>query len=390
MNTKTTLSHQIPFSKPDIGEEEIAEVVAVLREGWLTTGPKVKQFESAFQEYLGYGQECIAVNSATAGLHLALEALGVGPGDEVITSPYTFTATAEVVRYLGAEVRFADILPDSLNLDPDQIEKGITKNTRVILPVHLGGRAAAMRDLQTIASAHGIQIVEDAAHALGTYYGGRKIGTLDSAATVFSFYATKCITTGEGGLIATADKRLADRCRVMRIHGIDRDAFSRYRVPGASWYYEIVAPGFKYNLTDIAAALGVVQLKRLDDMTRRRELLAHRYLKELQELPLCLPSSCGPEEQQSWHLFVVRVLPTARISRDKLIERLAEEGIQCSVHYIPLHLHPYWRDRYGLKPTDFPVSLEVYGQALSLPLYSAMTDDDQGKVIEALTRFLKS
>lgn len=280
----------LPFALPELGDEEIAEVVDTLRSGWITTGPKAKRFEQAFAEFLNEPQiECIAVNSATAGLHLALEALGIGPGDEVITTTHTFTATAEVVRYMGADVKLVDIDPKTMNIALDQIEAAITPRTKAIIPVHYAGLAVDMLTLLDIARRHGLKVVEDAAHALPTTLEKELIGTMGSNATVFSFYANKTMTTGEGGMLVTRDAELAKRARVMRLHGINRDAFDRFTAKVPSWYYEIVAPGFKYNLTDIAAAMGLHQLKRLPAFQRRREQIAARYFEALADLPLILP-----------------------------------------------------------------------------------------------------
>jgi dTDP-4-amino-4,6-dideoxygalactose transaminase len=274
----------LPFALPDIGDEEIAEVVDTLKSGWVTTGPKAKRFEADFAAFLGDDSlHCIAVNSATAGLHLALEALGIGPGDEVITTTHTFTATAEVVRYLGADVKLVDINPATMNIAPALIEAAITPRTKAILPVHYGGLAANMTVILRIAKLHGLKVVEDAAHALPTTCGGQLIGTLDSDATVFSFYANKTITTGEGGMLVTRDDALAQRARVMRLHGMSRDAFDRFTATVPSWYYEVVAPGFKYNLTDIAAALGLQQLKKARGFQQRRAEIA----PVQQALPAC-------------------------------------------------------------------------------------------------------
>lgn len=252
----------LPFALPDTGEEEIAEVVDSIRSGWLTTGPKTKRFEQEFAGFIGNGVEAVAVNSATAGLHLALEAIGVCPGDEVITTPYTFTATAEVIRYLGADPVFVDIDPATFNIDPARIEAAVTPRTKAIIPVHFAGLACDMESILAIARKHGLKVVEDAAHALPATCSGKLVGTMESDATVYSFYATKTITTGEGGMIVTRDPETAARCRTMRLHGISRDAFDRYTSTKPSWYYEVVAPGFKYNMTDIAASLGIHQLKK--------------------------------------------------------------------------------------------------------------------------------
>jgi dTDP-4-amino-4,6-dideoxygalactose transaminase len=375
----------LPFALPEIGEEEIAEVVDTLRSGWVTTGPKARRFEEAFAAYLGdAGLHCVAVNSATAGLHLALEALGLGPGDEVITTTHTFTATAEVVRYLGADVVLVDIDPATLNLDPAAVEAAITPRTKALLPVHYAGLAADMPVLTAIARRHGLKIVEDAAHALPTTSSGRLVGTLDSDATVFSFYANKTITTGEGGMLVTRNEALATRARVMRLHGIDRDAFDRFTATRPSWHYEVVAPGFKYNLTDIAAALGLHQLKRADAFQQRREALAARYDAALAGLPVILPPRAPAGERHAWHLYVLRLRDEAPIGRDALIERLYAAGIGCSVHYIPLHLHPYWRERYDLRPERFPHSQHAFETMLSLPLYTRMREADVDRVAAAL------
>jgi len=381
----------LPFALPEIGEEEIAEVVDTLRSGWVTTGPKARRFEEDFVEFLGDETlQALAVNSATAGLHLALEALGVGPGDEVITTTHTFTATAEVARYLGADVVLVDIDPDTLCIDPKLVEAAITPRTKAILPVHYAGLAADMPALLAIAKRHGLKVVEDAAHALPTTCGGRLIGTLDSDVTVFSFYANKTITTGEGGMVVTRDAALAQRMRTMRLHGMSRDAFDRFTAKVPSWYYEIVAPGFKYNLTDIAAALGIHQLKRAREFQRRREQLAALYDSGFASLPVILPPRPRAADSHAWHLYVLQVTDAATLERDALIERLFAAGIGCSVHYIPLHLQPYWRDRYALRPEQFPHSERAYRRMLSVPLYTRMSDDDVRRVVDAVRAALSA
>ena len=380
----------LPFALPEIGEEEIAEVVDALRSGWVTTGPKTQRFERDFAAFLGgtagSGEtlHCIAVNSATAGLHLALEALGVGPGDEVITTTHTFTATAEVVRYLGADVKLVDIDPATLNIDPAAVEAAITPRTKAIIPVHYAGLAADMPALLAIAQRHGLKVVEDAAHALPTSSAGQRVGTLSSDACVFSFYANKTITTGEGGMLVTRDAELARRAKVMRLHGMSRDAFDRYTATVPSWAYEIVAPGYKYNLTDIASALGIHQLKRLDAFHRQRELLSAAYDAALADLPIVLPPRPANGDLHAWHLYVARLGSGAKVERNVFIERLYAAGIGCSVHYIPLHLHPYWRDRYDLKPEQFPHSQHAFERMLSLPLYTRMTLNDVQRVAGAM------
>jgi Predicted pyridoxal phosphate-dependent enzyme apparently involved in regulation of cell wall biogenesis len=379
----------LPFALPDIGEEEISAVAEALRSGWVTTGPRVKQFEQAFRDYLGGDAETVAVNSATAGLHLALEALGIGPGDEVITSTLTFTATAEVIRYLGADPHLVDVDPHTLNLDPAKVEAAITPRTKAIIPVHYAGLACDMGALIALARRHSLHVVEDAAHALPTTWKGTLVGSLPTAACVFSFYANKTITTGEGGMVVTRNRDLAQRMRIMRLHGISRDAFDRYRSTSPAWGYEVVAPGFKYNLTDIAAALGLVQLRRLPSFLARRHYLANRYLSQLATLPLILPAEPRSGDVHAWHLFVVRLSDDCRHTRDEIVGGLARHGIGTSVHYVPLHRHPYWRDRYHLAPDQFPVAEKAFSRMFSLPLYTTMSDEDQERVINALQTLLR-
>ena len=374
----------LPFALPEIGDDEINEVVDTLKSGWVTTGPKAKRFEDDFTAFLGDPTlHSMAVNSATAGLHLALEALGIAPGDEVITTTHTFTATAEVVRYLGADVVLVDIDPATLCIDPAAVEAAITPRTKAIVPVHYAGLSADMPALLAIAKKHGLKVVEDAAHALPTTCGGALIGTLQSDVTVFSFYANKTITTGEGGMVVTRDPELAKRIKVMRLHGMSKDAFDRFTAKVPSWYYEIVAPGFKYNLTDIAAAMGIHQLKRLKGFQARREELAAQFDAAFEGLPVITPPRALPGDRHAWHLYVLRLADGATIGRDALIEQLFAAGIGCSVHYIPLHLQPYWRDRYALRPEQFPHSQRAYERMLSLPLYTRMTDDDVARVVTA-------
>lgn len=378
----------LPFALPDIDEAEINEVIDSLRSGWVTTGPKTKRFEADFAEFIGGNCEAISVNSATAGLHLALEAIGISAGDEVITTPYTFTATAEVIRYLGAHPVFVDIDPNTFNIDPSKIEAAITPKTKAIIPVHFAGLACDMTSILTIARKHNLKVVEDAAHALPTRYQDQLVGSLDSDVTVFSFYATKTITTGEGGMIVTRNPEIASRCKVMRLHGISRDAFDRYTSNKPTWHYEVVAPGFKYNLTDLASSLGIHQLQKANRFQQRRQEMAERYTRELADLPLLFPPSAPDGDLHAWHLYVLRLTPQAGIERNQFIEAMATCGIGCSVHFIPLHLHPYWRDSYHLQPQDFPYSLATYEQAVSLPLYTKMTNEDQTRVIAAIRGIL--
>ena len=382
------MSTFLPFAVPDIGEAEIEEVVDSLRSGWLTTGPKAKRFEQAFADFLGGGLETVAVNSATSGLHLALEACGVGPGDQVITSTYTFTATAEVIRYLGADPVFVDIDPATLNMNPDRVAEAVTDATRVILPVHIAGLSCDMDAITGIARRHGIKVVEDAAHSLPATYRGRMIGTLDTDATVFSFYATKTLVTGEGGMVVTRDPAIAARCRVMRLHGIDRDAFDRYSSERPAWYYEVIAPGFKYNMTDIAAALGLQQLRRLMELRERRHAMAQRYSEAFADLPVRLPPVGDIADLHAWHLYILRLTDRAPMNRDEFIQRMAERKIGTSVHFIPLHRQPYWRQTYQLDSEAYPAAEDTFLRAVSLPLYTRMTEDDERRVIGAVRELL--
>jgi len=380
----------LPFSLPEIGQEEISEVIDTLKSGWVTTGPKAKKFEELFTEFLGDADlDAVSVNSATSGLHLALEALRIGPGDEVIVPTHTFTATAEVVEYLGATPVFADIDDQSYNMTGSTFKREITSRTRAVMPVHYAGLSCHMDDIISIAREKSISIVEDAAHALPTTFHKELIGTLNSEATVFSFYANKTMTTGEGGMLVTRNKDISNRVKQMRLHGISRDAFDRFTSTMPSWHYEVIAPGYKYNLTDIAASIGIHQLKKVKRFQARRQEIAFYYNEHLKSLPLTLPPMPLSGDIHSWHLYVIQLDKGLSISRERFIELMYENGIGCSVHYIPLHLHPYWRDSYKLTPEMFPVSQRLYEQSVSLPIYSKMTDDDMDKVVSTVTKILK-
>ncbi len=379
----------LPFALPEIGEDEIAEVVDSLRSGWVTTGPKAKRFESDFVSFLDDSSlEAISVNSATSGLHLALEALGVGVGDEVIVPTYTFTATAEIVRYLGATPIMVDVDDNTFNMTVGTFSKAITNKTKVVIPVHFAGLPCDMGPIIRLAQKHNIKIVEDAAHALPAMYQGEMIGTLDTDFTVFSFYANKTMTTGEGGMVVTRSQELAKHCRIMRLHGISRDAFDRYTSTKPAWFYEVVAPGYKYNMPDISAAIGIHQLKRLSGFLTKRAEMASFYHKELEGLPLELPTLAPEGDQHAWHLYPIKLKPESGINRDVFIERMAELGIGCSVHFIPLHLHPYWRDTYNLTSCMYPLAQNLFEQEVSLPLYTKMTREDQKRVISAVKKVL--
>jgi dTDP-4-amino-4,6-dideoxygalactose transaminase len=390
LDSEIMIQKFIPFALPDIGDEEIAAVTESLRSGWVTSGPKTKQFEAAFTQYMGdESLHALAVNSATAGLHLALEALGVGPGDEVIAPTLTFTATVEVVRDLGADPVLVDVDPFTLNIDVERVRTAITPRTKVIIPVHYGGLACDMRAILALAHERGLKVVEDAAHALPSSYGGQLVGTLQSDATVFSFYANKTMTTGEGGMVVTRNKNAAKRMRIMRLHGMSRDAFDRFVSKTPAWHYEVVAPGFKYNLTDIASAIGIQQLAKLPRFLRRRQTLAARYYQGLRGLPLIMPAEPPAGDYHAWHLYVIRLASSATVSRDQLIQQLSDRGIGTSVHYVPLHRQPYWRDRYKLTPQMFPQADMAYQRMLSLPLYTAMSDLDQEYVMQVLRDVLR-
>ena len=385
------MNNFLPFALPEIGEDEIAEVVDSLRSGWVTTGPKAKKFESDFVSFLDDSSlEAISVNSATSGLHLALEALGVGVGDEVIVPTYTFTATAEIVRYLGATPVMVDVDAHTFNMTAESFSRAITSKTKVVVPVHFAGLPCDMNPIINLAKKHGIKIVEDAAHALPAMYQGEMIGTLDTDFTVFSFYANKTMTTGEGGMVVSRSKELSKRCRIMRLHGISRDAFDRYTSTKPAWFYEVVAPGYKYNMPDISAAIGIHQLKRLPGFLSKRSEMAKIYNEELAGLPFELPSLASDGNQHAWHLYPIKLKPEAGISRDIFIQKMAELGIGCSVHFIPLHLHPYWRDTYKLTPEMFPIAQRLFEQEVSLPLYTKMTFEDQKRVISTVKKVLEN
>ncbi|MGH1418085.1 MAG: DegT/DnrJ/EryC1/StrS family aminotransferase [Hyphomicrobiaceae bacterium] len=379
----------LPFAKPAIGEEEIAAVVETLRSGWLTTGPATRAFEQEFAEFVG-ADHAVAVNSATAGLHLALEAIGIGPGDKVLTTPYTFTATAEVVRYLGATPIFVDVVPDTFNIDPVKLEQVASEHpeAKAIIPVHFAGQSCDMTPILEIARQHSLRVIEDAAHALPTTYEGQLIGGIGDV-TVFSFYATKTITTGEGGMAVTACEKIAKRMQTMRLHGISRDVFDRYTSDKATWYYEVVAPGYKYNMTDMAASIGRCQLRKALQFQGEREAIAKTYSQAFADLPVICPKNCASGDVHAWHLYVLRLdVDRLTIARDAFIEQMRQAGIGTSVHFIPLHLQPFWRDEYSLKPHDFPIALDIYNRCVSLPIWPGMTEAEIERVISAVSAIL--
>lgn len=379
----------IPFSLPDLGEAEKSAVTEVMDSGWVTSGPQMTAFEKEFSEFVGGGVDAVATNSATAGLHLALEACGIGPGDEVVVPTWTFTATAEVVRYLGAKPVLVDIDPVTLNIDPVEVEAALTSRTRAIMPVHMAGFSADMPAIAAIARPRGIKIVEDAAHALPTTSNGHTIGSLQwSDAAVFSFYANKTITTGEGGMVTTRDPAMAERMRTMRLHGIDRDVFNRYRSTKPSWGYDVVAPGFKYNMPDTAAAMGRVQLQRAHKLREKRQSVVDRYIAGLSDLTLTLPPIAPSGDIHAWHLFIGRLDGDAPLGRDQFVQAMGDRGITCSVHFIPLHNHTYWRECLEHERSDFPNAELAFSGAVSLPLFSKMTENQVDRVVAAVQDIL--
>ncbi len=388
----------LPFSPPLIGEDEINEVVDTLRSDWITTGPKVKRFEQDFRQFIK-APDAFAVSSCTAAMHLSLLALGIGPGDAVITSPLTFCSGVHVIEHVGARPILCDVEPDTLNLDPDCIRLQIEKTRRnlglrvkAIMPVHLYGHPCDRDAILKIAAEHHLAVIEDAAHALPAAYKGHAIGSLSAndsvpVLTCFSFYATKNLTTAEGGML-TGNQRLLNEARRWSLHGMNRDAWKRYDASG-SWFYDVVCPGFKYNMTDIQAALGLHQLRRLPAVHARRRAIVEKYQAAFQcceglELPVE-----RDDVQHAWHLYVLRLdLDHARITRDEFINRMRGRNIGCSVHFIPIHLHQYYRDKYQYKPEDFPIALREYERMVSLPLSPRMTEEDTKDVIEAVTDIL--
>jgi len=371
----------LPFSPPLIGEEEIVEEVDTLRYDWITTGPKTKRCETEFGQYV-QAPAALAVNSCTAALHTSLVALGVGPGDEVITTTLTFAASVNVIEHVGACPVLVDVEPDTLNMDPAWVERAITPRTKAIMVVHHSGHPADLDALRALAESRGIAMIEDAAHAIAARYKGRPIGS-GSNPVAFSFYATKNLTTAEGGML-TGDADFVERCRVISLHGLSRNAWKRYGKEG-SWYYEIVTPGFKYNMTDLQASLGLVQLRKLEAMQARRREVVAAYQKAFGSLDVFQTPVARPEVDHAWHLYVLRLLPDRLgMSRNQFIEELKARNIGTSVHFIPIHIHPFYRDKYGFKPYDFPVAYDSYERMVSLPLSPRMSDQDVADVIEAV------
>jgi dTDP-4-amino-4,6-dideoxygalactose transaminase len=376
----------IPFARPSLGSEEEDAVLSVLKSGWLTTGDQAFSFEREFSRYCGV-KHALAVNSATAGLHLALEALNLEPGSLVATTPYTFAASAEVIRYVGCHPLFIDIEEESFNMDPSLLEKALEeKGNRVkaVLPVHIAGRPCNLEALGDLCRRHRLPMVEDAAHAFPVKLPEGFVGAFGEAG-VYSFYANKTITTGEGGMIVTNRDDLACRMRVMRLHGIDRDSWNRYTSEDTGWEYEIIDAGYKYNMSDLAAAIGRVQLKKADAFLKRRREIASRYIRSLSEADfLVLPRDLAAH---AWHLFIIRIAAhLLTIDRDEFARRLKGAGVGVSVHYIPLHLMPYYRERYGYRAEDYPVSLKNFRSSISLPIYPSLSAEETDRIIDAVKK----
>jgi dTDP-4-amino-4,6-dideoxygalactose transaminase len=371
----------LQFSPPSISREEIDEVVDTLSSDWITTGPKTKRFEQEFAAYLG-ADAALALNSCTAGLHLALAVLGIGSGDEVITTPLTFCSTVNVIEHVGARPLLVDVDAETLNISPSLVEKAITPRTRAVMPVHYTGHPCEMDEIMNIAGERRLFVVEDAAHALSAQYKGKTIGTIGDL-TAFSFYATKNLTTAEGGML-TGEPGLIEQARSLSLHGMNRDAWKRYD-KGGSWYYEVESPGFKYNMTDIQASIGLQQLKKLNGFQQRRQEIVRKYNEAFASCPCVQIPVQRPYVKHAWHLYTLRLnLNTLKIGRDRFIEELKERNIGTSVHFIPIHLHPYYREKYGFQPEDFPVAYSNFLRLISLPLYPRMSDHDADDVIEAV------
>jgi dTDP-4-amino-4,6-dideoxygalactose transaminase len=371
----------LAFFTPSVSEEDIAAVVRAMKADWLTTGPRTHEFERAFSERLG-AAGALGVSSCTAALHAAMAVKSIGCGDEVITTSMTFAATVNVIEHVGARPVLVDVEPDTLNIDPTAVAAAVTPRTRAIIPVHYAGHPVDLEPIEALARRHGLEIIEDAAHALPASYRGRTIGS-SGHMTAFSFYATKNITTAEGGML-TGPPDLLEKARVIALHGMSRDAWGRY-AKGGSWFYEVVLPGFKYNMTDIEASMGLAQLRKLDSFQQRRREIVAMYNAAFCGEPAFQVPVERPDVEHAWHLYVLRLhLDRLRIGRDRFIDELALRNIGASVHFIPIHLHPYYRDKYGYHPGDFPVAYENFQRMLSLPLHPGLSDDDVQDVVSAV------
>lgn len=384
----STPACHVPFHRPALGLEEEREVIDTLHSGWLTTGPKTTRFEQHFAEYRGV-RHAIALNSCTAALHLALLVHDVGPGDEVITTPMTFASTANVIEHIGARPVFVDVLPDTLNMDPVKLGEAMTPRTRAVIPVHFAGHPCDMDAIRKIADEYGVPVIEDAAHAIESVYRGRKIGSI-SEATCFSFYATKNITTGEGGMITTNDDALAERLRILSLHGISVDAWKRYR-PGEYKHWDILEAGFKYNMSDIQACLGIHQLAKIEQFRQIRKAWTAMYDEAFEDLPEVITLQRHDDVESAYHLYVVRfVTEHLRASRDRIMELLQERGVGIGIHFRPVHLHPYYRDKYRYESGGFPAAEYAGERVISLPLYPALAIHEVQHVIEQVRKLAQS
>lgn len=385
-NSKSVI-HKVPFHMPYITDDEISEVVDSLRSGWITMGPKTIEFENRFAIYTG-SSHAVSMNSCTACLHLALKAIGIKEGDEVIVPVITFSSTAGVLHYFGAKPVFVDVDPGTLNLDASKIERSLTGKTRAIIPVHYAGQPCDMDVIADIARNKSLFVIEDAAHALPALYKGRKIGTIGDI-TCFSFYATKTLSTGEGGMVTTENGEWAERLRILRLHGISKDAWKRYAGEG-SWYYEVLEPGYKYNMTDVQAALGIAQLRKLDWMWMRRREISRAYSHAFSSIEELLPLEIMPDRESAHHLYPIFLRPEAmRIDRNRFIDEMKARGIGTSVHFIPLYRHPFYRKTGGYRLEDFPLSEWAYERMVSLPIYPGMSDEDVFAVSEAVDDIIR-
>jgi UDP-4-amino-4,6-dideoxy-N-acetyl-beta-L-altrosamine transaminase len=383
---KATRNNFLPFARPLIEQEDIEEVIDTLKSDWLTTGPKTHLFEEEFAKYIGC-KYAVAVNSCTAALHISLAALGIGKGDEVITTPYTFVSTVNVILQQGARQVLVDIKPDTFNINPDLIREKINDKTKAIIPVHFGGQPCEMGKIMKIAKDNNLLVIEDAAHAISAEYEGRKIGTIGDA-TCFSFYPTKNMTTGEGGMVTTDDEKLRERLKIWELHGISKDAWRRYSAEG-SWYYEVVCPGYKYNMTDIQASLGLHQLEKLNLFQKRREEIVKFYGEAFSDLEEIETPFVKSNIKPAWHLYVIKIVSEKlKINRNQFIEALKAENIGTSVHFIPVHLHPYYRDTYGFRRGDFPNAEYAFDRVISLPLFPKMSNKDVKDVIDAVRKIV--
>jgi len=384
---KVTRNNFLPFARPLIGQEDIKEVVDTLNSDWLTTGPKTHLFEEEFAKYIGC-KYAVAVNSCTAALHISLAALEIGKGDEVITTPYTFISTVNVILQQGAIPVFVDIKPDTLNINPDLIREKINDKTKAIMPVHFAGQPCEMEKIMKIAKDNNLMVIEDAAHAISAEYEGRKIGTIGEA-TSFSFYPTKNMTTGEGGMVTTNDEKLMNKFKIWSLHGISKDAWKRYSAEG-SWYYEVVCPGYKYNTTDIQASLGLHQLEKLNNFQRKREKIVKAYNEAFEDMKEITIPFVKDNIKHAWHLYVIQIVPEKlKINRNQFIEALRAENIGTSVHFIPAHLQPYYRDTFGFKKGDFPNAEYAFERVISLPLFPKMSDKDVNDVINSVKKIVE-